>query len=292
MKKSSLFIAALAFGVTTAFAQDLTSKKGEPILPEAGDYAIGVDAYPLLNYFGNLANGTQGNAPFGWNFTNNGAMITGKMFASETMAYRGMLRIGFGSTKSANYVTKNGTVSNPPEMVLDEMKASGNFIGLGGGLEWRRGKGRLQGYWGGMAMFTMSGAKDTYTYGNVIDATYQMPVTTDFTTPLPGGGFSSGPAASRTTERKYGTEMGFGLRGFVGAEFFILPKISIGGEFGWGLMFSSIGEGTSTSEFWDAPNNRVGTTTTTTAKWSMFGVDTDNNAFGLAPAAVLIHFHF
>jgi len=35
MKKSVLGL-ALAFGVSSAFAQDLTSKKGEPILPEVG----------------------------------------------------------------------------------------------------------------------------------------------------------------------------------------------------------------------------------------------------------------
>ncbi len=291
MKKSTLFVAAIALSATTAFGQ-LTSKDGTPILPEAGDYAIGVDAYSFLSYFGNMANGNLNNQPFGFTYTNPNAMITGKMFTSETQAYRVALRIGFGSSKYGNYVTKNGTISNPPELVSDEMKSGGNFIGLGGGMEWRRGAGRLQGYYGGMLLFMMSGGKDSYTYGNAIDLTYQMPVTSDFTTPLVGGGFASGPAASRLTEVKYGSEMGFGLRGFVGAEYFILPKLSIGGEFGWGLMFSSTGEGTSTSEFWDAPNNKVGTTTTTTAKSSMFGFDTDDSAFGVAPASVLIHFHF
>ena len=53
MKKSVLAL-ALAFGVTTAFAQDLTSKKGEPILPEAGDWGISTDATPFLNYAGNF----------------------------------------------------------------------------------------------------------------------------------------------------------------------------------------------------------------------------------------------
>jgi hypothetical protein len=42
--KKSVFMIALAFGVSSAFAQDLTSKKGEPILPEAEDWAISMDA--------------------------------------------------------------------------------------------------------------------------------------------------------------------------------------------------------------------------------------------------------
>jgi len=50
--KKSIALVAMAFGVTSAFAQDLTSKKGEPFLPEAGDYAISIDANPFLNYLG------------------------------------------------------------------------------------------------------------------------------------------------------------------------------------------------------------------------------------------------
>ncbi|HTF05547.1 MAG TPA: hypothetical protein VK826_16080 [Bacteroidia bacterium] len=287
MKKSTLFIAALALGATTAFAQDLTSKKGEPILPEAGDYAIGVEASPFLNYFGNLFNGTQNNSFGGWNFTNGNMMITGKMFATETMAYRGMLRIGFGSTKVTTNVSDDLTAG---EFKTDELKMSGNYIGLGGGLEWRRGKGRLQGYWGGMIMFGIGSNKDTYTYGNDITNTNNFPTTTDFSSytgypnqPVPG---------TRITEWKSGSQMDFGLRGFVGAEFFVLPKLSIGGEFGWGLMFSSMGASSTSTEFWDGVAGAKDEQTTEGGKWSMFGVDTDNNAFGLAPAAVLIHFHF
>ncbi|MCB0380481.1 MAG: hypothetical protein KDD24_04440 [Flavobacteriales bacterium] len=61
MKKRLLFVAAI-FAATATFAQDgLTSKKGEAYLPEAGDWAIGIDANPFLNYAGNLFNGNTGN---------------------------------------------------------------------------------------------------------------------------------------------------------------------------------------------------------------------------------------
>jgi hypothetical protein len=285
MKKSTLFVAALAFGATTAFAQDLTSKKGEPILPEAGDFAIGVDATPMIYYFGNMMNGNTDNDAFGWNYTNGANMITGKYFVSETMAYRGMLRIGFGSNTWTNPVVDDASTSTPVGMTEDKLKASWNYIGIGGGLEWRRGKGRLQGYWGGMLMFSMSGGKDSYTYGNAFTNTNTAPTTTiDFNTG------ATANVATRTTENKWGSTMMFGLRGFAGAEFFILPKISIGGEFGWGLGFSSTKAGTMTTESW----NGTGTTSTTTdtGSTSSFAIDTDNNAFGLAPAAILVHFHF
>jgi hypothetical protein len=51
MKKSILAVAVL-LGASATFAQDLTSKKGENYLPEAGDWAISIDGtIPLLKQF-------------------------------------------------------------------------------------------------------------------------------------------------------------------------------------------------------------------------------------------------
>ena len=52
--------------------QDLTSKKGETMLPEAGDWAVQFDAAPFLNYAGNLFN-AGATAP-GADFVNAGAI--------------------------------------------------------------------------------------------------------------------------------------------------------------------------------------------------------------------------
>lgn len=287
MKKSTLLVAALAFGATTAFAQDLTSKKGENYLPESGDWAIGFDATPFLGYFGNMFNAGNNSGGFTGQWTNSDQMITGKMFASETMAYRGMLRIGFGSSTWTNPVVDDASTSTPPAMKEDEMKMSYNNIGLGAGVEMRRGKTRLQGYYGGQFMFMFGGSKSSYTYGNAFSTTNTTPTTTvDFTT----GATSN--VSFRTTEMKNGSTMGIGLRGFIGAEYFVLPKISLGIEYGWGFGLMSTGAGTTTVESW----NGTGTTTTTTdtGKSSSFALDTDNNNFGFIgnSGSVLVHFHF
>ncbi len=68
--KKPVLIAALAFVVTGAFAQDLTSKKGEPILPEANDWAISMDATPIFNFVGNAFNGNTNNGAPGVNWLN------------------------------------------------------------------------------------------------------------------------------------------------------------------------------------------------------------------------------
>ena len=100
MKKSILAV-AVVLGATSLFAQKLESKNGEAYLPAAGDWAVGIDATPFLNYFGNFIGGGQGNnaAPT-WNFLTTNQTITGKYFVEDDMAYRGSLRLGFGSNSS------------------------------------------------------------------------------------------------------------------------------------------------------------------------------------------------
>jgi hypothetical protein len=251
MKKIFLFCASLAL-VGTMNAQ-LTSKKGENYLPEAGDYAIGADASSMLSYFGNMLNGGS-NTGFGMGYTNGGAAITGKKFMTDKMAYRGMVRVGFGSTSVS---TVTGTIE-------DVTKNSYNNITLGAGIENRRGNTRLQGYYGAMAMVSLGGSKTSIEHGE--------------TGNLPAG---------ELIESKAGSTFGLGVRAFVGCEYFVLPKISIGGEFGWGLGFSSTGAASTTTA-----DGNGGQVVTEGGKSSSFGLDTDNKAFGVAPAAVLVHFHF
>jgi len=295
MKKTILFVAALALGASSAFAQDLTSKKGEPFLPEAGDWSIGIEATPFLNYIGNFIGGNGLNGAPTWNFLNGNNLITGKMYTSETMAYRGMLRIGMSSSKSIGIVADNSVTSAPvfpaaPKTVQDEAKMGSHFIGLGGGIEMRRGKTRLQGFYGGDLLFWMSGSKSKYTYGNAYSSTNPAPTTTNF-------GTNVAPAYSiwggRVQEEKAGSQMGIGVRGFIGCEYFIVPKISIGAEFGWGIGFQMTGEGTATVEAPDPASGAPSTTDyVTSAKASSFVLDVDRNAFGTGNGSLRLNFHF
>ena len=297
MKKSVLAL-ALAFGVTTAFAQDLTSKKGEPILPEAGDWGLGVDATPFINFAGNLFNNSTSNNAPSWNFLTSNQTISGKYFTDEKTAYRGAIRLGFGSTTYKNYVTQDisGTPSNPPATVLDERKVSENGIGLSAGIEMRRGKTRLQGYYGGELGIFFGGTKETYTYGNAADATTNGldPTSTDWNSPKAGGGYNTlFSGVGRRTEWKGGSTMQIGLRGFIGAEYFILAKISVAGEFGWGIGLMSQGDGSETREEMNTAGTALQGNTYTTGGWKSFGLDTENwsNVFGNA-GTLRMNFYF
>lgn len=269
MKKQVIFAAALFIGATS-FAQDgLTSKKGEAFLPEAGDWALGFDGQSFIDFVGNMANGTEDQS---LSLNNNANTFYGKMFKDETTAYRGMLRIGFGSSSSETAPFDQNTVNTP--YINTTTTSNGFTFIVGGGLEKRRGNGRLQGVYGAQVMFGMISAANTSTeYGRVLDVTN---------------------SSKRTLETNNGNTMTFGLEGFGGFEYFILPKFSLGAEVTWGFAFSSTGESDRVEEFYGVKvTDAVGTaayvvneTTITNGSSSGFSLD---NSMG-ANFKVMFHF--
>jgi len=284
--KKSIFAVALVLGATsTTLAQE--EKQYTPV---SGDWAVGIDATPFLNYFGNLIGGNDGNTAPTWTYLTTNQQITGKYFAADDMAYRGSLRIGFGSVKGSNMVFQDGSAAPTypalPLEVEDTYKDGGMDIGLSGGIEWRKGSGRLVGFYGGELGVAFSSTSSTYTYGNAMTITGAT--TTDWGTNMTTDTYGNG---ARITAEKSGMTTSFGLRGFIGAEYFVLPKMSIGGEFGWGLGFMSMGAGSVDLESTDGAT--IGTQTLETAGASAFGFDTDINNSVFGPAGSLkLTFHF
>jgi hypothetical protein len=122
---------------------------------------------------------------------------------------------------------------------------------VGLGKEWRKGNTRLQGYYGADAML-MFGSGQKVKQANV-----------DYYT-------------------KSGSSFGIGVRGFLGAEYFIVPKISIGAEYGWGLAFVSTGKSTIVNNGSEIVTNKGG---------SSFAADTDvNGSYSNASLRVTLHF--
>jgi hypothetical protein len=306
MKKSVLAL-AMAFGVTSAFAQDLTSKKGEPILPEAGDWAVSADATPFLNYFGRLFNGAN-NAPT-FNFLNGkNNFIMGKYFKDEKTAFRVGLNIGYSNQSKSHNVNQDqqpAHVDLPAVQVTDKASFSSTGIGLTVGIEKRKGKTRLQGYYGADFAFFISSQNQTNTYGNSMQTgaaagTSITPTSTNFN-PIDSSmkyGVPSYLAVNsnsgvRTTSEKSGTTFQIGIRGFVGVEYFILPKMSLGGEFGWGLGFSTTSSGSVTQQQMNAANTSAISMTTKTAGSSNFVLGTDNKNSIFGPVgSIRMNFYF
>ena len=310
--KKSIALVALAFGVTNAFAQDLTSKKGEPMLPEAEDWAISLDAAPIFTFVGNAFNGNTANAAPGVNWLNGNQTIIGKKFIDDKNAYRVLVRLGFTNQTYKNMVNDDANTTAPvfpatAPMVEDKFKMRNTNIGIGVGKEMRRGKTRLQGYYGADAMIWISSSSNKYEYGNTMTGNptaagqTATPTSSQWNTTT---GALSGPAiadGSRELSTKSGMTFGLGVRGFIGAEYFIFPKIAIGAEYGWGIGYQMTGKGKSVVETTGGTGTpTTGEVETETSGSSKFGFDTDlnqGNIFGFkgsntGNASLKVTFHF
>jgi hypothetical protein len=275
MKKFTLFVAAL-FIAGAANAQDMTSKRGVNILPEAGDISISMSANPFLNYVGGIMSNTgsnSGNAAV--QFLNGWNLIQGRYFLDETKAIRAGLRIGFNSTSTDNKVL-GGT--NGTTVYTETDNTSSNNIWLTGGLEFRRGNyGRFQGYYGAELVVGFGGSNNTNE--TIVD---EDPVT-------PNVQATNG--YKRTVETRAGSTLNLGLQGFIGVEYFLAPKVALGGEFSWGFLLTTTGEGEVTTSN-TTPNTP--TTTTKTGRSSEFKIDTGTGFtnYGVAGGNLKLSFFF
>jgi hypothetical protein len=333
MKKISYLLFVTIF-FTNTYSQNLTSKKGEPILPEKGDWSVGIDANPFLSYLGNFFNksatSTNGtvtvntpNQSPSWNFLTTNQTFTGKYFVDDHTAYRGSLRIGFSGNSirevkanrmiTPNVASNNG-FPNAAFTIENITKYRNTSIGLSAGIEKRKGKTRLQGYYGAEVGLYLNAQKRTFNYGNALAVNLSPTGPTQptnvsasksdsiasFSNVVSAVGIFQGSTAgdtARLTKYKYGTTLSFGVRLFVGAEFFIFPKISIGGEFGWSLGFSTTGKSEASYEAVgrNGTSNAsiIGNTTIKGARQGSFAIDNDsrNSVWG-SSGSLRLNFYF
>lgn len=241
MKKISviLFSMLIAF---FAIAQDSEGNKNDVnLLPESGDFALGFDAVPVIDFAlnaVNLMNNTGSTAQHPSYVSGYNQIIVGKYFLEDDMAVR--IRVGINSTRvtDKNYGDDPLTSDpNPDNILLETNKTRNSDFFIGGGIEMRRGYNRLQGYYGGEALI---GTRST----NIINS-YEI----DYNANAAAEGYMVA-GSSRVLHNKSGTSITFGARCFVGIEYFIAPKISIGAEFGWGVGVRTAPRGSVETEFW------------------------------------------
>ncbi|MCO6494893.1 MAG: hypothetical protein J5I91_04315 [Bacteroidetes bacterium] len=248
MRKLILMTLILCVGSLT-YAQDeqsFKSKNNHEVLPQTGDWGFGISANPFLNYIGNFINGTNGNtAPtvnnagaatiLNNNLNAGNIAFLGKKFLSSNTAYRVRFALNLYNEGRSNYVLKDKPLQNLllPEYVEDTYRNRVSSIILGAGIEKRKGSTRLQGVYGAEGFLGYFGQKQSFSYGNTMDVLYPSPTTTNF-----GGNISSiGGQFARATSSNLGSMFFIGVRGYVGVEYFIAPKISLGGELGYSFAF-------------------------------------------------------
>ena len=193
--------------------QVLTNKNGKHILPEPGDWAIGISADPFLYYFGNFFSNDFSYAP---SFTSiNPGTLFGKYHLPGGRALRMGLNIGITNSTEK--------IGNPLEAnEYDKETVSALSIGLMAGLEKYKSFGsRLRGYYGmdaGVSKFAFNG----YHYQSLenVRGKYE---------------FKDAVTSSNDFVEKGGNSYSLEAKAIVGVEYFFAPKISLSGEFGAGL---------------------------------------------------------
>lgn len=236
------------------------NKKGHAILPKKGDIALGFNAVPMLDLVFNslryvsimgnsapVANGVASSANQYVSASNN--QIVGKYFLTDKMAIRAKIGMNTLSGRVTNQVQDaeamyKATLGTTQDImaaslirVEDELKYSKSNILFTGGIEMRRGYRRLQGFYGAEIGIGGTSARQTVTYGNAFSDVYAVEYTSNFN---PGGNPVTSlqtPTSGRTERNLWTKERGgmrYGLKGFIGVEYFVFSKISIAAEYSWG----------------------------------------------------------
>lgn len=247
MKKLSVILAAGILVANGIKAQDLKSKKGESYLPEKGDWSIGFNPNGLFSYVGNIFNGTENNAAPTVDFLKNGVFV-GKKFITSREALRVVANVSVSTSKMQTPTYLNTTILPNPAPVPGESDliaplvqynttlSNSNFgLTLGLGKEYRKGKTRLQGYYGADLMFQLTSSKSESAVQYVLgDSAY-----IDYANPnVPVIKNLGVREYTKTVANKNGMGFSFIAQGFMGAEYFVFPKISIGAQYQYGLSFN------------------------------------------------------
>jgi len=293
MKKVFLLFSVFAIAASS-FAQDvMKSKKGFVILPQAGDIALGFDAVPVLDFALNASDimsnaGTGAQHPgFVEGFNN---VIVGKYFLKDNMAIRARFGINTEKTTTKTYGDDPLSVDAvPANILISTNKVAENKYFFAGGVEKRRGHNRLQGFYGGELLLGF----DSESEKNTFEIEYNQEAADK-------GYVNFGD--SRVLSDKSGMAITFGIRGFVGVEYFVAPKISIGAEFGWGLGMVTTPRGKVETETWGVePGSAAGATPTAYTEEVEgaeskrdFGFQVDDGSSRVlgSSAALNINFHF
>jgi hypothetical protein len=246
MKKYIFILFTLLFMVAGVSAQEsaadsgvLRNKKGIPILPQKGDFAIGMCVNPFLDYLGNTFNGNTDN-----HFVLSSTTLYGKYYIENDAAVRVYLTWSNTHETSRNYVRDDAAFAADPlsqAQLIDTRIYKYDNLGIGVSYQKYRGYGRLLGFYGAYIDYYQSRTQYEYTYGNAITE-----VNTD---PTDYWGDGEGQGRTLSDDNGIGRSLGAGLLG--GVEYFFMPKISLGAELNIGYSYTWSTQSNAKFEMWD-----------------------------------------
>jgi hypothetical protein len=249
---SLLFIAQVSFSQTATNDSLLVNKKGIAILPQKGDIAVGLTAGPILQYVGNFFFNSVLNPSPDANkamaFSPDSMNVMVKYMLRDDLAAR--VTFGWNTSRITDrfYVRDDAAFyANPLSNVLaqDIHKTINKSIKLAVGLEQRRGKGKLQGYYGADLFYEKKDTANYMTYANPISEINQAPSAYNYMTK----GVEN--MAIRPIEKMEVRSHSFGTNLFLGTEYFFYPGMAIGSEVSWELKYTKYNQVYQINEYWD-----------------------------------------
>lgn len=236
MKKIIFLMSCIVISTGIATAQE--PKPEKKYTPEAGEFSIGFDASPIFNYIGNLLNSSEQNNFGGFAgkpFTAGNDLydpdimpdvsIMAKYMVTDNFAIKANLGLKVIGANVLQYATDDAALLKDPlseAKVVDRYHYScGGFSLLIGG-EYRIGKKRVQGVFGGGLLLALQNNSYSYKFGNAITEINQHPST---------GNYAEWIGDYRTTKANTdGFNTSIGLSASAGVEWFVAPKVSLGAE--------------------------------------------------------------
>lgn len=244
--KNLRYISAVVLSAVVMFASAQEVKKDySDYQPKSGDLGISINAVPLLKYCGNMFNGTTDNTlnNFGGqpllnhdvrdlDFLRDDLLsISMKYMVTDKFATRVNVGFWYSFDNMREYTIDDAALAADPfsqAKVIDSRRLSNLSLSFFAGGEYRIGKGSVQGIFGGGLTYMCDIIKYKYSWGNAITEINQNPTTSITDQPiLPD---RSGIKNPRYLSRNDMGNHYVGLTGFVGIEWFVAPKISLGGE--------------------------------------------------------------
>lgn len=231
MKTFKFLFSVCCIAITTGvFAQTDSTKTEAPkvhnsYLPEKGNFAIGADATPLFDYVGNMMNGTIGNT-----LNLSAHVIYAKYYLTDNTALRTVLGINTTTKSDLFYVADDAArMANPLSnaQVTDKKTDNSNGYYLSLGLQKFIGEKRLRGFYGAQLFTEYGKDKATYAYGN--------PMTSLNPTPSSNSVYLAG---ERKLSEVTSHDFMVGAGGIAGFEYYVAPRLCIGGEVSLNVVYT------------------------------------------------------
>ena len=274
-KRSLLSLVLVSFSFTT-FCQDQFSFQKR-------DIGLSMNAAPILDFMlnsSNIGNNTGQTAETPGFTSSFPQTFVGRYFLDDKTALR--MYVGLKSLSSDTTTYFNLT---PTDEIFETNKVNEFDFTLGLGIEKRKSTSRLQGFIGSEIFLLINSVKNKNKFGLIYNVTNET-----------AGNIIGGD--SRILKDKL-IRYGVGARAFVGIEYFVVPRISIGTELGWSFAVLFQPRRTTTTEYWDdidldLINGRRVTKERGTSNSGSFEIAVDNGSatFTGGSAALNVNFYF